>query len=149
MEIIGTTYSTSDYHLYEQTGNKNIFEEVIDKLFLSGFHPEIKNKIESLPLSEKRLLILSLIEEDRSSFLKLRDIIQNNSFDKKEYSTEIARMLREYVKVAPTERRNFGEVMSPTDLITDILNKLPRNVWSNPNLNGLMPVMELDHFYVW
>lgn len=145
--IKGTTYSISDYKQFELSGDKNIFEEVIDRMMMDGFHPEVKDVILNMSTLQKRLVILSLLEKDRNLFLKIKDIIESNIFDKKEHITEIVKMLREYVKVSPTERRKFGEVMTPTNLITDILNKLPKEVWSNPNLkwldacNGVGPFM--------
>lgn len=135
--INGTTYSISNYNYFDKTGDKNIFEEVIDKMMMEGFHPEIKEVISNMPTLQKRMVILSLLEKDRNLFLKIKDIIDSGIFDKKEHITEIVRMLREYVKVSPTERRKFGEVMSSTELITDILNPLPKKVWSNPNLKWL------------
>ena len=137
MEIKGTTYSLYHYEKYSETNNKNIFEEVIDMMMLDEVNESLHDKIKDLPISEKRMNILAFLEKNRNMFLKIKEIIKNNNFDKKEHITEIVKMLREYVKVSPTERRNFGEVMTPTDLITDTLNKLPKEVWSNPNLKWL------------
>jgi hypothetical protein len=38
------------------------------------------------------------------------------------------------------ERKDvFGEVLTPIELVDEILNQLPKNVWSNPNLKFLDP----------
>lgn len=140
MEILGTTYSTHHYDEYNKTGNKNIFEDVIDKMILdgvAGMNESFKNAISSLDKKEKRLAILSIIEKNRNMYLDIKNLISSNNFEKKEYITSIVKMLREYVKVSPTERRKYGEVMTPTNLISDMLNKLPKEVWSNPNLKWL------------
>jgi site-specific DNA-methyltransferase (adenine-specific) len=48
-------------------------------------------------------------------------------------------MLREYVKVGEVEKKKFGEVMTPLELVKEMLSKLPEEVWSNPNLKWLDP----------
>jgi site-specific DNA-methyltransferase (adenine-specific) len=48
-------------------------------------------------------------------------------------------MLREYVKVGEVEKKKFGEVMTPLELVKEMLNTLPDEVWTNPNLKWLDP----------
>ena len=46
---------------------------------------------------------------------------------------------REYVKVGEVEKKKFGEVMTPLELVKEMLATLPEDVWSNPNLRWLDP----------
>ena len=48
-------------------------------------------------------------------------------------------MLREYVKVGEVEKKKYGEVMTPLELVKEMLATLPKEVWSNPNLKWLDP----------
>jgi site-specific DNA-methyltransferase (adenine-specific) len=48
-------------------------------------------------------------------------------------------VLRQYIKVADTEVKEHGEVMTPLTLVEEMLDKLPTEVWSNPSLKWLDP----------
>ena len=150
MEITGVTYSTAHYEHYNQHGDINYFEEVIDAMILSeigGMNETFRTAISNLPRDRKRMTILSLLDPDRNTFLKIKSLIGDGNYSKTEHISDVVNLLREYVKVAETLRRQYGEVMTPTSLITDMLNKLPKEVWSNPNLkwfdacNGVGPFM--------
>jgi hypothetical protein len=148
MEITGVTYSTAHYEHYNQNGDRNYFEEVIDKMILDGIvgmNETFRTAISNLSKDKKRMTILSLLDPDRNTFLKIKALIGDGNYSKADHIADVVNLLREYVKVAETLRRQYGEVMTPTSLITDMLNKLPKEVWSNPNLkwfdacNGVGP----------
>lgn len=44
------------------------------------------------------------------------------------------------------ERKSFGEVITPIELVNDILDTLPDDVWSNPNLKWLDPCVGTGNF---
>jgi len=46
------------------------------------------------------------------------------------------------------KRRKSGEVFTPNSLINDTLDKLPEEVWSNPNKTWLDPCAGLGNFSV-
>lgn len=56
-------------------------------------------------------------------------------------------MLRDYVKVSATEVKEFGEVMSPISLVEEIMDTLPYEVWTNPNLKWLDPCNGVGTFF--
>ncbi len=62
---------------YQLTKNKNLFEEVIDKMMLESFTPEFSSKIMSMPLKDKRMSILSLLDKDRNLFLGIKGLINS------------------------------------------------------------------------
>lgn len=140
MEIIGTTYSVSDYQHYNQHGDINYFEEVIDKLMLDKYSddPELKEYISSLPLDKKRMAILSLLGGDNNLWTKIKALTDKN-INKMDHIKDIILMLRDYVKVGEVEKKKFGEVMTPLELVKEMLATLPEEVWSNPNLKWLDP----------
>jgi hypothetical protein len=123
---------------YQLTKNKNIFEEVIDKMMLESFTPEFSAKIMNMPLKDKRMSILSLLDKDRNLFLRIKGLI-NSGIGKYEHIKDVILMLREYVKVGEVEKKKFGEVMTPLELVKEMLEKLPEEVWSNPDLKWLDP----------
>lgn len=140
MEITGITYSVSDYQNYNEHGDLNYFEEVIDKLMLDKYSgdPELKEYISSLLLDKKRMAILSLLGGDNNLWTKIKALTDKN-INKIDHIKDIILMLREYVKVGEVEKKKFGEVMTPLELVKEMLATLPEEVWSNPNLKWLDP----------
>jgi site-specific DNA-methyltransferase (adenine-specific) len=144
---IGLTYSMA-FEEYQITKNKNLFEEVIDRMMLDGFSPEFSSKIMSLPLKDKRMAILSLLDKDRDLFLKIKGLI-NNDIGKMDHIKDVILMLRKYVKVGEVEKKKFGEVMTPLELVKEMLATLPDEVWSNPNLKWLDPSNGTGPYPMW
>jgi len=139
MEITGVTYSVDHYEHYNQNGDRNYFEEIIDAMILdgiSGMNDTFRNAIRGLSRDKKRMTILNLLDKDLNLFKQIKALIDKD-INKMDHITDISKMLREYVKVADTMKRQYGEVMTPTELIKDMLAKLPKSVWSNPNLKWL------------
>jgi type I restriction-modification system DNA methylase subunit len=135
----GLTYSQSTYNEYYKTGKKDLFEEVIDSLMLNKYSDdkELVDYIKNLPNDKKRIAILSLLDGDNNLWSKINDRIKIGS--KMDYIKDVVLMLREFVKVGEVEKKKYGEVMTPLDLVKDMLNTLPEDVWSNPNLKWLDP----------
>lgn len=95
-------------------------------------------QITLLPNDKKRMTILSLLDKDLNLFKKIKALTDTN-INKMEHIKDIILMLREYVKVGEVEKKKFGEVMTPLDLVKEMLATLPKEVWSNPNLKWLDP----------
>lgn len=141
MEITGVTYSVADYEHYNQTGDKNYFEEIIDAMILdgiAGMNDSFKNAIRGLSRDKKRMTILSLLDKDLNLFKRIKALTDKN-INKMDHIKDIILMLREYVKVGEVEKKKFGEVMTPLELVKEMLATLPKEVWSNPNLKWLDP----------
>jgi hypothetical protein len=141
MEITGVTYSVSDYENYKKNGDVNYFEEVVDAMILDGvegMNESFRRAIMSLDKSKKRIAILSLLDKDRNLFKRIKALTDKN-INKMDHIKDIILMLREYVKVGEVEKKKFGEVMTPLELVKEMLATLPEEVWSNPNLKWLDP----------
>jgi hypothetical protein len=119
---------------------KNFYEEVIDQMMVeevAGLDNDIKETLVMLTTQQKRLAILSILDNNRDLFLRIRKLITDISVGKTEYITQVVTMLREYVKVSDIEQRKFAEVMTPIAIVEEMLNTLPADVWTNPNLKWL------------
>lgn len=134
--MTGLTYSTENYKEFKETGNKNIFEDVIDRMILeevAGMNETFRNAISSLPKRDKRMAILSILDKDRNLFRNIKALISDERLSKIEHLKQVILMLREYVKVGPEERKKFGEVMTDLNLVKHILSRIPEEDFSNPN----------------
>lgn len=49
-----------------------------------------------------------------------------------------------YLKPSNTEKKMFGEVFTSLELVEEMLDKLPVEVWSNPNLKFLDPANGIE-----
>ena len=137
---ISITFVTSP-NKYNMTFAKNQqFENLIDAMMIeevAGLDSTLKTKLQGLPIDKKRIGILSILDKDRGLFMKIYNKINDNNISKTDYIKHLVEMLREYVKVGDFERKQHGEVQTPVELVQKILNKLPKDVWSNPNLKWL------------
>lgn len=121
---------------FQKTGDKNLFEEVIDRMMLENFDEKFKEKIMGMSKSEKRMAILSLLDKDRNLFMKIRSLVTGNKVSKTEHLKDVILFLREYVKVEPGERKKLGQVFTPLDLgkeMVNLIDKYDENFWKNPN----------------
>lgn len=53
-----------------------------------------------------------------------------------------------YLKPSNTEKKMLGEVFTSLKLVEEMLDKLPKEVWSNPNLKWLDPANGIGNFPV-
>lgn len=117
-------------------------EQIVDNIILDELevkHPGSKELILSKTNKEsRRVAILSIMDDDRSMFEQYKNIIRNESYCS-QYSDETIQVLRKYIKVADIEVKEHGEVMTPLTLVEEMLDKLPPEVWNNPDLKWLDP----------
>ena len=70
--------------------------------------------------------------------------------DTEDKTTEkIDKFVEKYLPIREVEKDKFGEVMTPPELITEMLMKLPEDVWSNPNLKWLDPANGIGNFPIY
>lgn len=65
-------------------------------------------------------------------------------FDKSE--EEIRKIINEHNNVDVKKKKEYGEVFTPFDLIMEMLEKLPKNVWKNPKNKWLDPGSGIGNF---
>ena len=120
----------------------NHYEEIIDKMMMDevcGMNDSFRKKIESLEPKYKRLAILSLLDKDRSLFTTIKKLVQENKVSKVSHVKDIIVMLRKYVKVGEVEKKKYGEVMTPLELVKEMIQTIPQDFWKNPNSKILDP----------
>lgn len=59
---------------------------------------------------------------------------------------EIYELITSYLGVSQVEKKKNGEVFTPFELINEILDTLPSEVWSNPELKWLDPANGIGNF---
>jgi len=120
---------------------KNTYENLIQDMIIDGIDGmtvEIKNLIQNAPVEKRRSMILTILEENnvehRLMCSKIQKTVNTDNYSEMNHIKDVVGMLREYVKVSKTQVKEFGEVMTPLDLTESVLDTLPYEVWSNPNL---------------
>jgi hypothetical protein len=61
---------------------------------------------------------------------------------------ELLNYINECLKPKDAEKKKYGEVFTPIHLINDMLDKLPIEVWSNPNLKWFDPANGMGNFMI-
>ena len=56
--------------------------------------------------------------------------------------------IRKYLTVRDKEKKLFGEVFTPVELVCEMLDKLPKEVWKDPKLKWLDPANGIGNFPV-
>ena len=117
-------------------------EQIVDNIILNELEnkfPGSKEKILSKTNKEsRRVAILSIMDDDRRLFEQYKNVIKSENYCS-HYAEDTVQILRNYIKVADTEVKEHGEVMTPITLVEEMLDKIPNEVWSNPNLKWLDP----------
>ena len=72
------------------------------------------------------------------SYLENNDIIM--------YIEKVINLIDSYIGISVSEKKLLGEVFTPFKLIEEILDHLPKEVWSNPYLKWLDPANGIGNF---
>ena len=59
---------------------------------------------------------------------------------------ELLELINDCLKPKDVEKKQFGEVFTPFNLVNEMLDKLPSNIWSNKNLKWLDPATGMGNF---
>ena len=127
----------------------NEMNELYESIFISSIidaicaeKPALEPIFKSTDIDKKRTLILNFLEENnpehRLMCSKIQKTVKLNKGATK-HIKEVVKMLREYVEVSDTEVKTMGEVMTPISLVEEMLDNLPYEVWTNPDLKWLDP----------
>ena len=140
-------FSKQIYAEWKKNKNSKVFEEAIEQMMLdkhfheqyAPFIDEIRSVIKlKIAPHKKRFAILSILDDNRN-LLKKAKIHSNYGISKLDHIKDLTNILRKYVKVSEVEKKKFGEVMTPLELVAEMLRTLPKEVWSNPDLKWLDP----------
>jgi hypothetical protein len=148
LNLAGTTYSVAApdiYEEYKKTKNGELFEGLVHDLILKKYSDcgETNKFILSLPKKEQRLAIMSLVDKERKGDVNLlwREMkaYVDSRTDKMSHVKDVIGIINKFVKDGTVEKKTHGEVMTPISLVREMLDTLPKEVWSNPNLKWLDP----------
>lgn len=147
MSFIGASFSMhpNAYEQYKETKDGEIFEKLISDIILNK-HSDDQNLTEfilSLPKEKQRLAVLSLIDKERKGdvnhlWSEMVSYVRDN-VSKMEHIKNVVKIINQFVKDGEVEKKKHGEVMTPITLVREMLDTLPKEVWSNPNLKWLDP----------
>ena len=59
---------------------------------------------------------------------------------------ELLELINDCLKPKDVEKKQFGEVFTPMNLVNEMLDKLPIEVWSNKDLTWLDPCCGMGNF---
>lgn len=110
------------------------FENLINAMFINE-DTAFYNSLKRLSTIRKCAKILHFIDGDTNLFVK--NISKYNELSKTKYIDYVINVFKTYVSVGQVKKREFGEVMTPIFLVENMLNVLPKEMWSNPNLKWL------------
>lgn len=69
--------------------------------------------------------------------MKIKTLVVDNNVTKVEHIRGVVEMLRKYVEVGEREQKEFGEVFTKYSTISDMLDLVSVEDWSNPNMKFL------------
>lgn len=118
-------------------------EQIVDEIIMGDLvlqYPELKKIIKNTSPHEVRGGVLSVLDKERKLHTDYKKYYElNKKCNYGTYTDEIVTILRQYVKVADTEVEAHGEVMTPIWLVEEMLDTLPKEVWSNKDLKWFDP----------
>ena len=59
---------------------------------------------------------------------------------------ELLELINDCLKPKEVEKKENGEVFTPMDLVNEMLDKLPKEIWKNKNLKWLDPASGMGNF---
>ena len=128
-------------HLLNLIANTNKNDKEINKIF-NHFKNDIKQIFNDLAENTEFLNIydisMIMINEINDSIndMKINPCIKSNVLD----------IIRDRLTVRKEEKNLYGEVFTPIELVCEMLNKIPNEVWKNPNLKWLDPANGIGNF---
>ncbi len=115
-------------------------------LFL--FHQNIQNAMKIL-----KILKMNLVLEITNKYINKNSNTFNISVNFKmglqsliDKPKELLELIGECLKPKEVEKKEFGEVFTPMELVNEMLNKLPKEIWTNKNLKWLDPASGMGNF---
>jgi hypothetical protein len=140
-------------HEYKTIFKESLYDKIgsIEKHELINIYCNIKNNFVMLNKNINR----------QSQIIK-KDCENSNLFKKENENTEsvqsgggsidldknVLELIRKYLTIRPEEKKLYGEVFTPIELICEMLDTLPKSVWSNKDLKWLDPANGIGNYPV-
>jgi hypothetical protein len=160
---VDTSYTEADFKKYiNNLSIPNNFElEQMDTEFIKGFlsqnialiqflldqqskdQREINNLYDNIKKEMKKPKLTDQFKEEKDAFKDTPPDECPENFIKNDKVLDI---VRKYLTPKDSEKKLFGEVFTPLNLICEMLSKLPTNVWANKDLKWLDPANGIGNF---
>ena len=161
-------YTEADFkkHIKNLSIPNNFELEQMDPEFINGFlqknialiqfllkqqskdKHEINNLYDNIKKEMKKTKLTDQLKEEKDAF---KDTPLNEcpeDFIKNVKNEKVLDIIRKYLTPKDSEKKLFGEVFTPLNLICEMLSKLPTNVWTNQELKWLDPANGIGNFPV-
>jgi|UniRef100_A0A6C0AN95 hypothetical protein len=134
-------------NLLEKYNNK-IYNDIINQIY-RGWFIESKTEIEisDSEYNKKKKRIKTILNnyikliEDPDIGYGITDTIADlkSFFENKLEPLKLYDAINNYVSIIESNRSNLADISTPIELVNEMLDKLPKDVWSNPNLTWFDP----------
>ncbi|ARF12650.1 superfamily II DNA or RNA helicase [Klosneuvirus KNV1] len=149
---------------------KDVLPYVIPLTCILTVKDNNKDFVEMLKTISKNPELLEIFDEqsniwwNRRGLINLIKNIVEKYFDKKSYTynisiqfkmslqslidkpKELLELINDCLKPKETEKKKFGEVFTPMTLVNEMLDKLPKEVWTNKKIKWLDPATGMGNF---
>ena len=126
--------------IFENEGEKSIFLQILNGRLGGDNSDELPDKIIDV--------LMESITTDPSNLLSINNVIMAQK--KKYYTIKEPDKLLEYINDNLTpkekEKKEAGEVFTPIYIVEEMLDKLPKKVWSDHTLKWLDPAVGIGNF---
>ena len=125
----------------------NLIKKLNPKQFVKSLelYKELINSDENKTLKNALFIFFDNIRE----VMKEDKLIEVMKKDKQIFDmtpSEIQQKIEQYLPVRDAEKNEFGEVFTPTALIEEMLDKLPKEVWKNKDYKWLDPANGIGNY---
>ena len=125
----------------------NLIKKLNPKQFVKSLelYKELINSDENKTLKNALFIFFDNIRE----VMKEDKLIEVMKKDKQIFDmtpSEIQQKIEQYLPVRDAEKNEFGEVFTPTALIEEMLDKLPKEIWKNKDYKWLDPANGIGNY---
>lgn len=119
-------------------------EAIQDYVYLPIEKQAVKNPIDKSLIIKLFIDVVKNYSPDtsREIFRQMRGKIEEPSTRK----NEVLKIIHRHLTPRQVQKKDFGEVFTPIELIEKMLEYLPKSDWSNPNLKWLDPANGIGNF---
>ncbi len=111
---------------------------IVDNLMMERYVPQdISPKV--VQSNNKRMAILSFLSEDRLSFKTLLENLRAQPVHEVTHLGKIHDLLTSYITFTEKERDKYSIANTPLNLAFEVLDRLPGQIWHDPNSTFLDP----------
>lgn len=137
----------------EWNGIENMLQSVYaDSQLCAMFEEQCDNYWNISDLVKFKEIILSVVQNlNPSNLYKIKEFIEcvrESMIHSLEKKKELLEYLQEVLKPKEIEKKRYGEVFTPLSLVEEMLDTLPKKVWTDSTLKWFDPAVGIGNFMV-